>query len=124
MKKLLILLLIALIAVPICALAQEKDATPGKDDMEAFGGLVWMIASPLDLLGTPIFNLWCEFWTLPARGADLLEYQDKYYYDYGTMTYRDFDNMRPAGKRPLGEYAAPTRRPRETKNIVYMPPKH
>ena len=123
MKKLLILSALTLLLACGASFCQEKEAVEGKDDIEILATFVRIVALPIDLVGTPLFNLWCEVWTSPARGADLVEYQDKYYYDYGTTKYRETDDKKPAGSRPLGEYKTPDQRPRETKSIMYLPPK-
>ena len=114
-------LLVVLVSSP--SFCQEKGDVEGKDDIEILATLMRLAALPIDLLGGPFVSLWGEVWTLPARGADLIEYQDKYYYDYGTTMYREGDAAKPAGSRPLGEYAAPMQRPRKTDRIMYLPPK-
>ena len=125
-RSLAFLLLWSLLLMPpngAMGQGQIKDHVDVKDDIEAVATLMRAVTTPIDLVGTPLFNLWAEFWTFPARGADLLQYQKKYYYDYGTMTHRQTDAVKPAGHYPVGEYDAPDQRPRQTKGILYLPPK-
>ncbi|NOZ20360.1 MAG: hypothetical protein GXP25_04645 [Planctomycetes bacterium] len=114
------LVALALLACPV--LCQERDFIQGKDDMEAFATLFRIAVLPFDLFGTPAISIWGEAWTLPARGADLLEYQDKYYYDYGTLKWREGHDPRRTGGAPFTEFKAPGHRARKTPSILYLPP--
>lgn len=123
MNKPTVWLLVILLVLPGLVSAQEKGDLEGKDDMEALGTVARIAAFPLDLVLSPLMNLWAEAWSLPARGADLLEYQDKYYNDYDTGALRETDARRWPGHRPMDEYAAPPLRPRKAASILYVPPK-
>jgi len=113
-------LILALLACP--AFCQESRSIEGHDDIEIFGTLFRIGCLPFDLLGTPAISLWGEAWTLPARGADLLEYQDKYYYDYGTTKWHEGHDPRRTGGSPFTEFRAPSRRARKTPTVLYIPP--
>ncbi|MEW6355219.1 MAG: hypothetical protein AB1696_02760 [Planctomycetota bacterium] len=122
MKSMCVATFAVLILTAQPALCYETKSTEGKDDIEIFATVFRIAVFPIDFFGSPGVSGWGEAWTLPFRGADLIEYQDKFYYDYGTKMWRENHDPRRTGGSPFTEFKSPDRRPRETPTILYLPP--